>query len=277
MRNLSGIVVAALMAVAWGARGVAQTSWMTGNSDERKVITVDTRDTVSYTRSVSNFTGVNLQSSMADVVYTQGDRPSMRIAGTRALVDNMTVKVVDGTLVLAQKENKTSYRVQRCGGEDSDGGRRAFLRVYVTVPRIDRVSIGGVGSFVCNGAMTSGDLRLDLRGVGSVRVGRLQCDRLSVKLSGVGGLEAGGIRADAVNVVCSGTGSFRGTLSGVERTYLELSGVGRVDARFERCGALKCTASGMGTMRLGGSVRTFEKTKNGLYSSLDTDGLKVGW
>jgi len=190
------------------------------------------------------FTGVSSVGPQ-DVVITYGDEQSVRAEGSpeaRALIG---VTVENGVLTIQP----------RTQGWQWAWGRLNAATYYVTVPRLNSVSLNG-----------SGDIRVDkaegdsfagrIEGTGDLSIGSLKVDRAAFTIEGTGGITAAGTARDTqVSVNGPGDISARGLqtktasilvngpgdvkLTAEEHVNGSVNGPGDVDI----AGAAQCTIS----------------------------------
>jgi len=140
------------------------------------------------TRDVPPFGGVDLAGSN-DVTVVAGAKRSVVVRGDDNLLDLVTTRVVDGTLVISNKE---SFQT------------RSPMSVEVSTPSLEALSLSGSGAVSAQGV--DGDrLTIALSGSGLLRaVG--SAERLDVTLDGSGDAQLEGLVARDVHAVVNGAG-----------------------------------------------------------------------
>lgn len=193
--NIIGIIVALVLAFAGAAGALAQ------------------NEQVSEVRKVDDFSSIRI-TSVANVIFTQGDDCSLRLEGKEKWVKLTTTEVKNGYLVISFKKGEKS--VKNING----------LKLYVTAPTLEAVELTGVGSLECKEPLKLDDFTLRINGVGSAEVADLTCHRFTVSLNGVGDAE--------VNVDCD---------------YLKarMGGVGNLELRGS-AGEADVSRSGIGSL-----------------------------
>lgn len=193
--NIIGIIVALVLAFAGAAGALAQ------------------NEQVSEVRKVDDFSSIRI-TSVANVIFTQGDDCSLRLEGKEKWVKLTTTEVKNGYLVISFKKGEKS--VKNING----------LKLYVTAPTLEVVELTGVGSLECKEPLKLDDFTLRINGVGSAEVADLTCHRFTVSLNGVGDAE--------VNVDCD---------------YLKarMGGVGNLELRGS-AGEADVSRSGIGSL-----------------------------
>lgn len=193
--NIIGIIVALVLAFAGAVGALAQ------------------NEQVSEVRKVDDFSSIRI-TSVANVIFTQGDDCSLRLEGKEKWVKLTTTEVKNGYLVISFKKGEKS--VKNING----------LKLYVTAPTLEAVELTGVGSLECKEPLKLDDFTLRINGVGSAEVADLTCHRFTVSLNGVGDAE--------VNVDCD---------------YLKarMGGVGNLELRGS-AGEADVSRSGIGSL-----------------------------
>ena len=110
----------------------------------------------------------------ADIKFVQGKTSSVRIEGTKSLVDNLDIKQNGETLVVT-----TKGRGMRIVGP-------ARLTVYVSSPDITSVYLKGSGNFEAQSNIDTDALNVELSGSGDVDLRKVLCDNISLRLRGSG-------------------------------------------------------------------------------------------
>lgn len=168
-------------------------------------------DGPDVTRSLAWTGGTRLTvDAPADVIFTQGDTPSVTVTGPQSQVERLRLE--DGRLSLSPGAGL--------------GAWRRSLKVVITAPN--------VSDFEINGSQD-----VSLRG--------LDLPRLSVSVSGSGEVDAAG-RARAVDVDVSGSGEVDMTALEVTDADVSISGSG--DVQVGPTGAATVAISGSGDVGL---------------------------
>lgn len=203
-------------------------------------------------KDVKPFSALNI-SNCCNVVYEQGDEYKVRVVAEKALLDSIAdiadCKVVGGMLVVSVKNVNAGFlssleRVDFKHGEVFVNGvpyirvRKNVIVVYVTAPNINR--------FLCQGS-------------GSLRVDKMDADKVEFFVSGAGSVDIKQLNANDATFHVSGSGS------------------GSVDVRCT--GTLLCNVSGAGSIEFSGTAAKFDKIVSGggsVYcSKLRCSGKKV--
>lgn len=196
--NIIGIIVALVLAFAGAVGALAQ------------------NEQVSEVRKVDDFSSIRI-TSVANVIFTQGDDCSLRLEGKEKWVKLTTTEVKNGYLVISFKKGEKS--VKNING----------LKLYVTAPTLEAVELTGVGSLECKEPLKLDDFTLRINGVGSAEVADLTCHRFTVSLNGVGDAEVN-VDCDYLKARMGGVGSLelRGSAGEAD---VSRSGIGSLNTK----------------------------------------------
>lgn len=180
------------------------------------------KEQVSETRSVSAFHSIEME-SIAGVYFTQSDTYSLRVEGEKEWVDLTRCTVKNGKLLItwAEKGKKTTKNVNG-------------LSIYLSAPDLQKVAIGGVGSFECKSRLNLKNVKFEVNGVGNLHVADLHAQDVQVTLGGVGSGELT-VDCDQLDANVDGVGSL--TLSGkAQSAHISKDGLGSVSTRRLKVG-----------------------------------------
>lgn len=194
-RNLAMIALAAIM-----MSSVCAQAQILGVRGSGNVITED--------RQVGDFTVIEVVGS-ADVVIRQGDETRVQVNADKNLLEFITTKVRNGTLVV--------------GGEGRVRNYKKF-EVHVTIARLDRVKIMGSGDVRSEGTLSGSDLEIAIYGSGDVNM-QLDHKSLTTNINGSGDINVSGI-AGSLAVSVMGSGDFMASDLRLEKCTLKLMGSG---------------------------------------------------
>ena len=124
-------------------------------------------NTVSQ-RRVPNFTRIESVGSI-DIVYTQGNRPSVKVVGKAKEVDRVTTYVRGNILRVGYNSGSRMFSF------DSGDG----VKVYVTSPDLVGVTLRGSGDFESKGKIDSDNLTVEIVGSGDADMKYVICDNFT--------------------------------------------------------------------------------------------------
>ncbi len=168
------------------------------------------------------------------VIVTSGAPFDIAVSGDQEAVDALRFTFADGTLGIGREP----------------GPSRGNAVVRVTAPVVERLALGGSGRIEAD--RLSGDAALDIGGSGSMRVGRVEGERLAVNIAGSGMLEtAGAVRQLDLNI----SGSGNAAMADLEADNASVAISGSGDAAFASDGQVSASIAGSGDVRVIGTAR----------------------
>lgn len=263
MKKLLIFLAAAVMAVSciirFGENGVV---WV-GECTEEGIDHTEIRD-VGHFRAVAS-------SLPAHVYYVQADKQEVRVESTEEFAPKVLTKVEDGKLSLKLESGRYP---------------KLILRVVVSSPDIEKLSVSGSGNLVHEGVLhASGSLALKVSGSGdivtgeidsrdfeaqcsgsgSIRVSALACDDFGGKISGSGTITMGRISCDDFEMGVSGSGDFLvDVLTSTGGASVRVSGSGNVRLKEATVdGNMDLKTGGSGDIFIKGSCRNVTATTSG--------------
>ena len=234
-----------------------------------------TEDGIDYTevRDVAPFSALS-SSLPCNVYYVQADRQEVRVESTQEFAPKVLTEVEDGILKLKLEEGRYP---------------RLILRVVVSSPDIESLSVRGSGNLIHEGALhASKDLSLRVSGSGDIQAGDIDCRGFDAHVSGSGDLRIASLACGEFDAHVSGSGSERiGTVTctGIDASVggsghitvsaarvdgdvqARISGSGRI--RFEDIqaeGDMDLSTSGSGSITLNGSCHEVNASTSGAGS-----------
>ena len=221
-----------------------------------------TEEGIDYTevREVGHFRAV-ASSLPAHVYYVQAAKQEVRVESTEELAPKVLTQVEDGKLSLKLASGRYP---------------KLILRVVVSSPDIEKLSVSGSGNLVHEGVLhASGSLALKVSGSGdivtgeidsrdfeaqcsgsgSIRVSKLSCDDFDGQVSGSGSVRMGSISCDDFEAGASGSGGFSvDKLTATGGASVRVSGSGDVLLREATIdGNMDLKTSGSGDITVNGS------------------------
>jgi len=192
----------------------------------------------SETREVQDFLAVSINYP-ADVVIQQGKVESVKVEADDNLLPQLTTEVNDETLVIDNKEESWSQRVNPT----------ERVKITITVKDLREIEFSSAGSLRLNGLKTD-ELSVNLNGAGEMILNDLDVNKLESRLSGAGNIKANGT-ADELELRISGVGSFEAPELQSMVASVRISGAGSATVRVED--ELTARVSGAGSVKYYGS------------------------
>lgn len=196
--------------------------------------------------AASGFTGVELRGP-DDVDVKTGANFAVTAEGDPKVLDQLDIRVVDGSLRVGRKDSKDRWF-------QNDHG----VRVHVVMPKLTAAAVSGSGNLGVergegdfsgaisgSGNLNIGDLRanaadLSIAGSGDLNVAGTT-GKLSAAIAGSGDIDAARLTATNADVSIAGSGNMRGTVKGPASVSIVGSG------DVELGGGAKCTVSALGS------------------------------
>ena len=229
MKKLLIFLAAAAMAVSciinFGGNGVV---WV-GECTEEGIDHTEVRE-VGHFRAVAS-------SLPANVYYVQADKQEVRVESTEELAPKVLTTVEDGKLSLKLESGRYP---------------KLILRVVVSSPDIEKLSVSGSGNLFQEGPMhASGALTLKVSGGGDILTGEIDSRDFTVQCSGSGSIRADKLACDDFDGKVSGSGNVRMGRISCDDFEAGVSGSGDffVD-KLTSTGGASVRVSGSGNVRL---------------------------
>ncbi|GAB2788520.1 hypothetical protein HNQ93_003080 [Hymenobacter luteus] len=148
-------------------------------------------------RSVGAFTSVGLGGSMR-VVLRQGSPQKVEVEGDATDLAHLETVVTNGKLRINTKKE----------GYFSSYSYKGNVTVYVTMPTIKGLAVGGSGSIRAADPIKADNLDLSVSGSGSIQLSSVTANKIDSSLSGSGSIQAAGV-APSHAISVSGSGACR--------------------------------------------------------------------
>jgi hypothetical protein len=192
----------------------------------------------SETREVQDFLAVSINYP-AEVLIQQGKVESVKLEGDDNLLPQITTEVSDDTLIVENKENSWSKRVNPT----------KRVKITITVKDLHEIEFSSAGNLEVDGLKTD-ELSLHLNGVGQMTLNDLDVRQLGARLSGAGNIEANGT-AEELDIRISGVGGFDAPNLESQVATVRISGAG--SATVNVVDDLTARVSGAGSISYYGS------------------------
>ena len=154
---------------------------------------------VTEIRDVDDFHSIVLK-GIGNIFLTQGSTKSLSIETNEELLIRLETTVSNETLTVDLSEKDCIIR-------DIDK-----LDIFITIPNIESLSVGGVGNITAQNDFDLESLNISLDGVGNATL-RGKTDFLETSSSGVGNIHAFDMTAEKCNIVITGVGNVEVTVT----------------------------------------------------------------
>ncbi len=183
------------------------------------------------TRDLPSFSAISLGIS-ANVVVKQGSPQSVRLEGDAKDLERIDTRVRDDELVIEMFKG---------GGGNNNLGR---VTIYITVPEVDKLAVGGSGEIRSDGPIKTDNLKLKITGSGDVEL-EAEADEMESKISGSGQIVLSG-KAGSNRITISGSGQLKAEALRTKECKIKISGSG--NCRVEVAERLEVDVSGSGNV-----------------------------
>lgn len=195
--------------------------------------------TIQQERDLANFNSIALAIS-ADVYLTQGNGFSFIIEGDEDYLQEVKTEVRGNTLAI-RTSNRVSFR-----WDD------VKVKIYITMPEVEALSISGSGDIIAKTPITSDFLTLGVTGSGDISIPKLSLNQLKASISGSGDLGlAGKTVASSADISVTGSGDVH--IKGIVFDSVDISVSGSGDAFVEVSKNLRARVSGSGSIVYSGN------------------------
>jgi len=189
-------------------------------------------DLVNVILDLDEFTGIN--SMGADDVYiTQGDQQKVEVRGHENIIERLETEVKNGTWDISLEDGRcyTDY----------------VLKVYITVPVIEEISITGSADIFVDDFENQNSLEIDITGSGDIELKDfLKCESLKVDVTGSGNIECRGEfdNLKELEIDIAGSGNFEGYEAPSQHCDIQISGSGNCEVNVNEKLEIKISGSG---------------------------------
>ena len=199
-----------------------------------------------------------------DVFYEYGEAYVVRVEGTAKQLAKMTIYVEDEELCL----DVTDYHWP------ADKNLFDGLKVFVSSPNIEQLSITSLGSLIVPSALKADNLKLLIDGMGDITISQLTCNDLNISIEGDGNVATGSIRANNVLVEVEGMGDIEIDGLTCKKVTNKIAGMGNTKYSNLNVGNVKTEIAGMGDVILQGTAGSHEESISGM-GKVDVSGLTI--
>lgn len=227
------------------------------------VFAADENKVIDKNLNVGVFEKIILKGS-DKIVYTQGDKVSVRIHGVKEQVDAVIVNKNGNTLEVSRKSSiNNGMGLRSLFNAINNGQREESLVIYVTSPDIIGITLMGSGDFVGKGKIDTDNLDIFLQGSGDIDLDDIVCDNIKVKTQGSGDIEINKVESITSDIYLQGSGDIKVRQQNVRKTTIDLYGSGDIDVDCTKCDVINANLTGSGDITISGSYNKVNKNKRG--------------
>lgn len=189
-------------------------------------------------RDLTGFTGIEL-AVPADLFLTQGEGYSLTIEADKDILDIIETEVRGTNLRIKTERGLWNWR-------------NAKIKIYITMPEVENLSISGSGDIKAVTSIVSQTLTTRISGSGDINIPNLKVNSFSGTVSGSGDIDISGEDvASDVNLRVSGSGDIK--IKGIMFSEGEVAVSGSGDIYLEVKDNLKARVAGSGNVVYGGN------------------------
>jgi hypothetical protein len=183
-------------------------------------------------RKVSGFTGIGLSIS-ADIYLSQASEYKVEIEGDADYLERIETEVEGDILKIRSKDHfNFEFHSKK-------------VKLYISMPQINSVSISGSGDILAQTAIKTETLRVKISGSGNVKIQSLSVKSLDMDISGSGDIDLAGTDvAEDASYTISGSGDINNENLQCKKVDVHVSGSGSV--RIWAVDELNARVSGSG-------------------------------
>lgn len=223
----------------------------------------------SKTFPVTRFERISIPDHVK-VVFTQGNRFSVRAVGGQKEVNYLKIGVKNGELVIRyQPDINKKTRTLIINLKD-----KKQPTVYVQSPDLIGLVMSGTGNFKCKGKLNTDVLTISMRGTGDIDFEDVICDKVDVQMLGCGDIDLNKVVTRKAVLKLTGTGDIDAHLVNCDETEVKLTGTGDVDVKFNNGGKVNAQLGGTGDIKLEGQIRTLHQHQAGT-GDINIDKLRI--
>ena len=221
-------------------------------ADENKPI--DKNVDVGYFNKIGLHGNVN-------VIYTQGDKPEVRIHGIKEWVDCIEAYQDGKTLRIFENKKKVVNGLKELFNIMKQS--EDYVCVYVTSPDLIGVSLIGSGNFESKTKLDTDNIELNLNGSGDMEFSDIICDNFKAVLTGSGDIEINKVESITSYYSVRGSGDIESKQNKVRKTDISLVGSGDIQVHCKACDEVNANLIGSGDITISGEMKKVNQTKRG--------------
>jgi hypothetical protein len=188
----------------------------------------------SEERKVPSFTGIGI-AVPGEVYLVQGPVQKLVVEGSERVLNDLITEVRGNKLTVRLPNRWGSFR------------RNDELRIYITMPEINDISLSGSARLVAESPIKADRMSVAISGSGRVEIDDFEASRLEVSISGSGRLNLGGSRGVGESrIAISGSGRYESMTMPSEKVNATISGSG--SCRVHALSDLNVRISGSGNV-----------------------------
>jgi hypothetical protein len=202
-------------------------------------------------RNVPGFHALRISSAF-EVFITQGNTEAVAVSSSRPeYIDHIKTTVENGVLVIRVDADKNFWK--------GWNGNHQKLRAYISVTKLDRLSVSGACKIKLESPVSAENLSLNFSGASDMK-GEINAKNLTVDLSGASDIVLSG-NAGNLKIEASGASDFKGYELMTSTCEVKASGASSISVTVNK--ELSVVASGASTINYKGEAMIREVKSSG--------------
>ncbi len=197
---------------------------------------------VSEIRTVATFSKIESEFP-GDLILVQGAVQEVKAQAQENIIGDLYTTVSNGILKIKMKD----------GLRLSTGNS---LKVYVTIPLVERLSLMGSGNIEVNEGIESNNLDLKLTGSGNLNISEVESEQIYSELTGSGNIKIEDGNTNTLTLKLTGSGDFKAENLNCNDANVTITGSGSATVRVKN--KLNATISGSGNINYYGNPTVTE-------------------
>lgn len=161
-------------------------------------------------REIKNFNDIAFSIS-GDLILTQGSGYSVKLEGDKKDIEKIITKLEGNTLIIKLNSNWKNI---------------GDVKVYVTLPELNKISLAGSGNVIAKKAFKVNSLDIDIAGSGDIIFENLTAGKTEVSVAGSGDIKLVGSSGDKLEVSIAGSGDVDAANYIANKVEVDISGSG---------------------------------------------------
>ena len=160
--------------------------------------------------------------ALVPVHIIQGKECCIKVKGPEELLSYMNFDVEEGKLVIQMKELDSGFGIPFYSFKRDKVTRK--VEVYVTVPTLTHMSLGGTSPIFFPDSITLDKLNITSNGTSNININKMMINQLNISINGVSDVNIKSLAAKQANFDISGSSDIKMNSGHVDNTSFSISG-----------------------------------------------------
>lgn len=152
----------------------------------------------------------------------QGKECCIKVKGPEKLLSYMNFHVEEGELVIQMKELDSAFGILFYSFKTDK--LTSKVEVYVTVPTLTHMSLGGTSPIIFPDSITLDKLNITSSGTSNININKMMINQLSISIDGVSDVNIKSLTAKQANFDISGNSDIKMNSGHVDNTSFSIAG-----------------------------------------------------